>query len=176
MPEALFTISAVGYFEYLSIPVIKYCSMPFSFKIGPPNSICISSFGSLHFGRVAHLRCEITDLRFLTISEQALHSLIFARISLCLYGHQMFCARDNMAKLPGCVERMSSNTASLIAFGKAIRSSKHTHSHVWHSSPANMKTDRDLSLAICLDHSEGHNPSPPWGLHLCLSRCSETSC
>ena len=32
-PEALFTISAVGYFEYLSILVIKYCSMPFSFKL-----------------------------------------------------------------------------------------------------------------------------------------------
>ena len=29
-PEALFTISALGYFEYLSIRVIKYCSMPFS--------------------------------------------------------------------------------------------------------------------------------------------------
>ena len=74
-PDALFTISAVGYLEYLSILVIKYCSMPFSFKIGPPKSNCISSFGSLHLGRGAHLRCGITDLRFLPISVQALHSL-----------------------------------------------------------------------------------------------------
>ena len=124
-PEALFTISAVGYFEYLSIHV-KYRFMPFSFKIGPPKSISISSFGSIHFGRGAHLRCEITDLRFLPISVQVLHSLVFASIYMCMYGHLMFCARDSMAKLPGCVEWISSNTASLIDFGMAIRSSKHT--------------------------------------------------
>ena len=29
-PDALFTISAVGYFEYRSTHVMKYCSMPFS--------------------------------------------------------------------------------------------------------------------------------------------------
>ena len=152
-PEALFTISAVGYFEYLSILVIKYCSMPFSFKNGPPKSICISSFGSIHFVRGAHLRCEITDIRFLSISVQALHSLAFDSISLCMYGHQMFYARDSMAKLPGCVEWISSNTASLIDFGMAICSSKHTQP-CFTLKPANRKRDKDLSLAAYLGHSE----------------------
>ena len=43
VPEALFIISANGYFEYLSTLVMKYCSIPFSLSIGPPKSICISS-------------------------------------------------------------------------------------------------------------------------------------
>ena len=39
VPEALFTISAVGNFEYLSILAIKHRSIPFSLSIGPPKSI-----------------------------------------------------------------------------------------------------------------------------------------
>ena len=68
---------------------MKYCSIPFSLSIGPPKSICISSFGSKHLGKGADLRCKITDLRFLPISVQALHLLAFASISRWIYGHQM---------------------------------------------------------------------------------------
>ena len=126
VPEALFTISAVGYFEYLSTLVMKYCSIPFPLIIGPPKFICFSWFGSTHFGKGAHLRCGITDSGFLPISVHALHSLAFASISRWMYGHQMFCASESMAKLPGCVECMSSSTASFIALGIAIRSSRQT--------------------------------------------------
>ena len=104
--------------------VIKYCSMPFSLSIGPPISIWISSFGSIHFGKGVHLQCGITDFKFLPISVQALHSLASASISRWIYGHQTFCTSDNIAKLPGCVEWISSSTASLIAFGVEIRSSR----------------------------------------------------
>ena len=110
-------MSAVGYFEYLSMLVKKYCSMPISLIIGPPKSIWISSFGSINFGKGDHLQCGITDFKFLPISVLALHSLIFASISRWIYGHRTFCARDSIAKLPGCVEWKSSNTASLIALG-----------------------------------------------------------
>ena len=49
--EALFIIPAVGYFEYLSTLVKKYCSIPFSLNIGPPKSIFISSLDSTQFGK-----------------------------------------------------------------------------------------------------------------------------
>ena len=35
---------------------------------------------------------------------QALHLVAFANISRWIHGHQMFCARDSIAKVPGCVE------------------------------------------------------------------------
>ena len=106
---------------------MKYCSMPFPLIIGPPKSIWISSFGSAHFGKGDQLQCGITDFRFLPISVQAFHSLAFASISRCIYGHQIFCASDSIAKLPGCVERMSAITASFIALYIAIRSSRQIH-------------------------------------------------
>ena len=55
--------------------------MPFSFSIGPPNSIWISSFGSIHFGKGVHLQCGISDFKFFPIYAQALHSLALASIS-----------------------------------------------------------------------------------------------
>ena len=39
----------------------------------------------------------------------------------------MFCASNSIAKLPGCVQLMSSSTASLMALGIAIRLSIHIH-------------------------------------------------
>ena len=101
VPEALFIISAVGYFERLSTFAMKYCSIAFSLSIGPPNSLCISSFGSTHFDKGAHLQCRITDFKFLPIYVQALHSLAFASICRWIYGHQILCAIESIAKLPG---------------------------------------------------------------------------
>ena len=99
---------------------MKYCSMPFSLIIGLPKSIWISLLGSMQFGRCDHLLCRITGFKFFPISVQALHSLALANISRWIYSHQIFCARDSIAKLPGCVEWMPSSTASLIAFWVAI--------------------------------------------------------
>ena len=106
---------------------MKYCSMPFSLIMGPPKSIWILSFGSIHFDTGDHLQCGINDFRFLAISLQALHSVVFASISRWIYGRHTFCARDSIEKLAGLVEWMSSNTASLIALGIAIRSSRRMH-------------------------------------------------
>ena len=111
--------------------------MPFLFSLDPPNTIWISSFGSVLFGKGVHLQCGITDFKLLPISVQALHSLAFANISRWIFGHQTFCASDSIAKLPGRVEWTSSSTASWIAFGIAIRSSRQMHlsftlkSHQW---------------------------------------------
>ena len=96
--------------------------MPFSLITDPPKSICISSFGSTHFGKGDHLQCGITYFKSLPISVQALHSLAFASISQWINGHPFFFASD-----PGCFEWMSSNTASFIAMGIAIRSSRQIH-------------------------------------------------
>ena len=101
--------------------------MHFSFNNGPPKSIWISSFDSIHFGKGVHLQCGITDFKFLQIFVQNLHSMAFASISRWIYGHQTFCASDSLAKLPGCVKVISSSTASLVAFGIAIRSSRKMH-------------------------------------------------
>ena len=62
-----------------------------------------------------------------SISVQVLHSRALANISRMIYGHQMFCARDSISKLPGCMEWTSSRTASLMALCIAIRSSMHKH-------------------------------------------------
>ena len=105
--------------------VMKLGSTFFCFLIGPPKSISISSFGSIHFGRGDDLLCGITGFKFLPNFWQALHSLALAIMSRWIYGLQMFCLRDNIAKLPGTVEWMSSNTASLIALGIAFLSSIH---------------------------------------------------
>ena len=76
LPNSLFTTSAVGYFEYLSKLVVKYCSILFSFIIGPPKSNWISSFGSIHFGNSSHLQCVINDFKFIPISVQACTRLL----------------------------------------------------------------------------------------------------
>ena len=124
MLYALFTISTVGYFEYRSTLVKKYCSITILLIIGPPKSVWISSFGSINFGKGDYLLYGITDFKFLPISVQALHLLAMANISCWIYGHKI-CARDNIAKIPGCVEWMCSSTASLIALGIVILSSMH---------------------------------------------------
>ena len=100
VPESLFTIPAVGYFGYQSTLVIKYCSVPFSLIKCPPKSIWNSSFGSINFGKGDHLLCGITGFKILPISVQALYSFAYANIFRWIYGHQTFCARDNIAKLP----------------------------------------------------------------------------
>ena len=126
MLDFSFTIITVGYFEYRSTFVKNYCSVSFSVIMAPPKSIWISSFGSIHFGKGYHLLCGITGFNLLLISVQALHSLALANLSRWIYCHQMFCARDKLAKLPGCVEWMSSSTESVIALGIPIPSSMHS--------------------------------------------------
>ena len=91
----------MGYFENRSTLVMKYCSMPFSFLIGPPNYIWISSLGSKQIGKGGHLLNGIICFKFLPISVQVLHLLTLANIFLGIHGHQIFCAQDNIAKLPG---------------------------------------------------------------------------
>ena len=61
---------------------------------------------------------------------QTLHSLAFASISRWICGHQTFCASESIAKLDGYVEWMSSNTASCIAFDKAIHSSRQIRTYL----------------------------------------------
>ena len=83
---------------------MKYCSMLFSLLIVPTKSIWISSFDSIQLGKDDHLLSGITGVKFLQISVQALHSQFLVNISRGICGHQIFCAQDNIAKLPGCVE------------------------------------------------------------------------
>ena len=78
VPEALFIISANGYFEYLSTLVYEILFYTFFIKYWPTKVY-------LYF-------VGITDFKFIPISEQALHSLAFASISRWIYGHQLFCA------------------------------------------------------------------------------------
>ena len=66
-------------------------------------TIWISSFDSIQLGKDDHLLSGITGFEFLQISVQSLHSQFLVNISRGICGHQMFCAQDNIAKLPGCV-------------------------------------------------------------------------
>ena len=125
--EELFNISSVGYFEQWSMPSKKCCSMPFSLTIGPSKSIWISSFGWIQLGKGDHLLCGITEFNLLPISVQALQSLALASLLRWIKGHQIFWAREGIAKIPCYVEWISSNTVSFIAFWIAIRSSMHKH-------------------------------------------------
>ena len=93
MLDALFTISTVGYFEYRSMFLMKYCSIPFSLTIGPPKSIWISSLGSIQLGKGVQLLCGITGFKFLPIFIKALHSLALANISRWIYCLRTKCLR-----------------------------------------------------------------------------------
>ena len=64
---------------------------------------------------------SITGFNFLPISVHALHSLVFSSISRF---QRTFCASEGIAKLPWCVENMSSNTVSFVDFGIAMHSSR----------------------------------------------------
>ena len=93
--DALFTTSIIGYLENLSMPGKNDFFIPFSFRIGPPKSNGNSSIGSMQL--VVNISYAESQLLIFTISEHALHSLAFARISRWIYGHHMLSASDASA-------------------------------------------------------------------------------
>ena len=78
---ALSNTSAVGNFENRSIHA----------RIGPPKSIWISSFGTLHNFNGAHLLARIIDFNFLPIFTQGLHFAVFVIVPVHVRPPFMVC-------------------------------------------------------------------------------------
>ena len=133
--DALFTTFVKCYLEYLSMAILKFCSIHISNRIGLPKSIYISTFAYLHLVVSHHLLCGTNDFKFLSKLVHAVHSLAFASISRKIHGQQVFFANESIAKLPGWVECKPSTTASIMDLGIAILD---RDIHTWHSCPSNM--------------------------------------
>ena len=69
VPDALFTISILGYLDHLSMSAKKFCFFFFSLGMESPKSICNFSIGSEQLPSGNYLLCGITGFSFLPISE-----------------------------------------------------------------------------------------------------------
>ena len=123
---SLYSLS-VGNLENLSMHARKYTSIPCPSSIGPPKSICISSFGSTHGFIGDHLVFGIMLLRLLPNSVHVRHVFDLLIGSLFMSGHHNLCANSVIPHAPGCVAWSTFITASFIALGIVSRLSRRMH-------------------------------------------------
>ena len=114
---ALLYCLCVGNLKNLSMHARKYTSHPWPSIIGPPKSICISSFGSTHGFSVDHLVFGIMLLRFLPNSVHGRHVFDLLMRSLFMNGHHSLVANSVIPHAPGCVACSTSITASSLHWG-----------------------------------------------------------
>ena len=91
---ALLYSLSVGNLENLSMHASKYTSLPCPSSIGPPKSICISSFGSTHGFVGDQLVFGIMFLRFSPNSVHGRHVFDLLIRSLFMNRHHNLCANS----------------------------------------------------------------------------------
>ena len=104
----------------------------------------------------ASVRHDLPGIKFSSISVQDLHSLAFASISRWIYGHQIFCARDRIAKFQDAWSEYPLVQRLWLLWG--LQSFRlYIDSHVSRLGPASRSWYLGWSLSICPHYCGEHN-------------------